>query len=125
MIKDKNYRDKSLPDDISETYENCSFCQPQPVNVGEIYTGVRLFPDDDTARTFINCNLVNCELPPNSTAIGCNTSIISRNIRVVTDVIVIGGNEIEIAEHYDYIHGKYDHEAMSYIYHDVVIEVKH
>ena len=124
MIEDKGFRDQSIPSIVDTEYKNCSFAQAQPVEVNGLMVGVRIFPDDDTPRTFTNCNLVNCELPPNSTIIKCNTTIAVRGVSVVTDTIVIGGETIEITEIYDYIHGRYDAETVGYIYRDSPTEVK-
>ena len=59
-IKDGNFRNQETPSLIGIEYECCCFAQSQPIDTASVKTGVRLFPGDDTARTFIKCNLVNC-----------------------------------------------------------------
>lgn len=125
MIDGKGYRDQTTPVDIDIEYQNCIFSQSQPAELNGKKVGVRIFPNDETPRTFTRCNLVNCEPPHGSTLIKCNTSIIERKVSVVTDTIVIDEEEIDIVEEFDYIHGRYDPETESYIYHAEPIEVSH
>ena len=114
-VSDKNYRDIQTPDDVDNEYVDCCFAQSQPVDASGVKIGVRLFPSDDTPRTFIGCNLVNCEPPPGSTLIRCNTTIITRQSLINTSVIVIDGEEITVGDEIDVIHGKY-HQEDGYIY---------
>ena len=114
MIENGNFRGQQTPSNISGEYKNCSFAHPQPVDTNGVKTGHRLFPSDDTPRTFINCNLVNCEPPPGSTLLKCNTTIVSRGIVSSTDSIVIDGEEITVDDYSDVIHGKYTENG--YIY---------
>ena len=57
-----NYSGQLTPSDIQDVYENSNFTQP--------LAHTRIFPGDDTPRTFIRCNLKNCDLPPGSTRQG-------------------------------------------------------
>ncbi len=95
MITGKNYYGQDTPDVDGETeFTRCNFSWPSPVDSGGSWVGVRVFPGDDTPRTFIRCNLVNCEIPPGSTMIRCNKSIIRRNIVVSTETIYVDDDEI-------------------------------
>ena len=71
------------------------------------YHPVRLFPGDDTPRTFENCNLVNCEVPPGSTVIKCNTTIRRTLVPTSTDEIVVDGESIGNTIYHDIIYGRY------------------
>ena len=75
MKQNKNYSGQINPEKDTE-YRNCNFSQPTAIEVKEVMQGVRLFPDDDTPRTFIECNLVNCQVPPESKIERCNTALI-------------------------------------------------
>jgi hypothetical protein len=105
-------------------YKNCNFSIPNCVDDGGHKKGVRLFPGDDTPRTFINCNLINCEPPPNSTLTGCNTAIIDRGVGVSTeDAIEIDGTAIECTQLKDVVYGKY--EDGGYTYFPIPKEILH
>jgi hypothetical protein len=68
--------------------------------------GVRLFPGDDTPRTFIDCNLLNCEPPPGSIVQTCNTKLVRKSVPSATkedDVVVVDGVEISRTTYHDYI----------------------
>ena len=81
MTKKENFFGQATPNIIDTEYERCNFGQPQPVGSGDgVYIGVRIFPDNDTPRTFIQCQLQNAEVPPGSTVIDCNTSIVQKRI---------------------------------------------
>lgn len=123
MIIGKNYRDQLTPSDIDAEYKDCVFVQSQPIEVNGLMVGVRIFPNDDTPRTFTNCNMVNCEPPPNSTIVKCNTTIVVRGVTVVTDTIELEGETLEVTKLCDYIHGRYDAENGEYVYKDTPLEV--
>ena len=85
----KNYREGALaPDTEGLVYDGYAFCFAHPdytQNVDpDTPVGHRIFPDDDTPRTFVNCNLLNATPPPGSTVTGCNTTI-ARNERRLTN----------------------------------------
>ena len=106
MIEFKNYSGNPDPDVGGETeFFRCNFSQPEPVLDGADYVGVRLFPDDDTPRTFTKCNLVNCAFPPGSTVVSGNTTI--RRSRVVKEVdeIEVDGFSIPVEIFVDIIYG--------------------
>lgn len=76
MIKSKNFSGQLTPDIIDDEYHNCNFTQQgEPDGLGR-WRPVRIFPGDPTPRTFVECNLINCEVPLGSTLVRCNTSII-------------------------------------------------
>lgn len=76
MIQDKNYTNQPTPDEIDTEYRSCNFTQ-QGVSDGlGGWLPTRIFPGDDTPRTFVRCNMVNCEPPPGSTLIQCNTQLV-------------------------------------------------
>ena len=79
MTKNKNFSKGTTPRIIDTEYVFCNFMQPQPTLVDGKWQGTRIFPGDDTPRTFRSCNLVNCEVPPGSTVIDCNTAIVQRD----------------------------------------------
>jgi|GEM_PF-6888936 len=75
-VRNRNFSGQVTPTIVAEIYEGCNFCQPAPRRDkdGEVI-GVRLFPGDDRPRRFVRCNLVNCEPPPGSELIDCNTTL--------------------------------------------------
>ncbi|MBN2560632.1 MAG: hypothetical protein JXQ75_06855 [Phycisphaerae bacterium] len=104
MTKHKNFAGKTTPAVIDVEYRDCNFSQRRPEERDGKKVGVRLFPGDDTPRTFIRCNLVNCEPPPGSTLVTCNTAI----VEPVTD---IGGGKQGLQ-----VHGRYDAKVGDYVY---------
>lgn len=79
---------------LDTEYRNCNFARRAPDTSGPQPVGVRLFPGDDTPRTFIDCNLINCEVPPGSTVTNCNTAIIEYGVADTVDRLTINGVEI-------------------------------
>ena len=61
MTSRKNFENQATPSVIDTEYVNCRFVQSAP--------HTRIFPGDDTPRTFTQCALNNCDLPPGSTVI--------------------------------------------------------
>lgn len=107
MIERKNYSGNPDPDVGGETeFTRCNFTQPEPVLDGSVYIGVRLFPGDDTPRTFIDCNLVNCEVPPGSTVTRGNTTIRRTRVQTSSDELVIDGVTLTTPIYQDVIYGK-------------------
>lgn len=95
-IQRKNFTGQPTPKIIAGEYRNCNFSQPVP--------GTRIFPGDDTPRTFFECNLVNCIPPPGSTLIGgtgCNTTQVERKVEVGTEDIRIGEQVVKIKKYVD------------------------
>lgn len=118
MIRDHNYSGQVAPDVGGETeFTHCNFAQPAPVDGDGSWIGVRLWPGDDTPRTFTDCNLTNCEPPPGSTASGCLGAIVRTGVVVGTDSVVIDGQTIEedLTAHVSY--GRRNPDG-SYTYHE-------
>ena len=115
MQVNKNYRDLQTPSEVDTEYVGCCFAQSQPVDIEGVKTGVRLFPGDDTPRTFTKCNLANCEPPPGSILVKCNTTLITRQVLVNTSTIVINEQEVIVGDEVDIIHGRYDQD-LGYVY---------
>lgn len=90
----KNFSGQATPSIIDTEYRRCNFVQvlPDP----NLPNRVRIFPGDDTPRTFFRCNLVNCEVPPGSTVIKCNTSIVASNMLIGSITITIDGKSSSI-----------------------------
>ena len=89
--------------------------QATPSIIEGVKKGVRLFPGDDTPRTFISCNMVNCEPPPDSTQIGCNNAIVERDVVYsMDDLIEIDGEVISGTQLKDVCYGKYENGAYLY-----------
>lgn len=64
MTENKNFTGQATPNIADTEYTLCNFRQWTP--------HTRIFPGDDTPRTFFKCNLYNCDLPPGSTVTLCN-----------------------------------------------------
>lgn len=109
MIADSNFHDMPV-DQIpkSDHYLGCNFNRTQPDMSGPEPKGVRLFPGDDTPRRFERCNLINCEVPPGSNVIDCNTAIIERDIPDFDEVLTVDGVERFRKTHKKVrVHGRY------------------
>ena len=108
MISNKSYYDNLSPDVGDETeFFECNFTQPEPVDSGGgVYVGGRLFPGDDTPRTFTRCNLVNAEVPPGSTIVKCNTSIRRWSVITGTDEVIVDGTPITANIYSSVIYGR-------------------
>jgi hypothetical protein len=125
MIRQKNFSNvdpTTLPADTD--YEQCNFSQRVPDTSGANVEGVRLWPGDDTPRTFTNCNLVNCEPPPGSTIVNCNTSISEYDVFSHADEIWV--DEVMVSsedKHNQVIHGRLDPDTLTYVYEPAPIVV--
>lgn len=123
MTENKNFSWISTKPLIIDTvYKNCNFSQHQPVEVGGKMQGVRLFPGDDTPRTFINCNLTNCVPPPGSTLTKSAPTIIGKNVIANTEEVDIDGEIIEVHDYVNRIYGSW--WEGEYTYHDIPIDIK-
>lgn len=112
MIQRANYTGNPNPDVGGETeFFNCNFGQPAPVLEGSLRRGVRLFPGDDTPRTFTDCALVNCEPPPGSTVVGGNTCIKEYYLETDTETITVDGEVLTIQHHVDLVYGRWTPEG--------------
>lgn len=125
MIKEKNFSNAdpaALPADTE--YVRCNFTQTVPDTSGANPVGVRLWPGDDTPRTFTNCNMVNCEPPPGSTLVQCNTAINEYDLPDFEETIVVDGVEVYRRQFKkNRMHGRYNPDTESYEYHSSPIEV--
>lgn len=94
----KNYRNGRKPPILKE-YDGYAFCFDDCLITREgDKRPHRIFPDDDTPRTFINCNLVNAMPPPGSKLTDCNTTIIERDLPTVR-LTAKGDPELECIIH--------------------------
>ena len=105
MIKNKNFSGLLVPDIIDTEYFECNFSHRLPIEVAGQKVGVRIFPDDDTPRTFTRCNLVNTQVPPNSVVTSCNTTIKESQVLIDSEIIAIDGSDIVLNSYADRIHG--------------------
>lgn len=106
MIRRKNFTNTdpaALPADTE--YEECNFARASAIGTDGSRTGVRLWPGDDTPRTFTRCNLVNCEVPPGSTVTDCNTALTTRVEEI--DQIEVDGFDLNIVYERAFWHGRY------------------
>lgn len=116
MTRNQNFVMQLTPSIIDTEYTHCNFSQQQPVDVGGgVYEGVRIFPGDDTPRTFIECNLGNCEVPPGSTVTRCNTWMRQTNLVTSTETITIDGEGSDIDHHIHRVHGKWTPSGYEYL----------
>jgi hypothetical protein len=108
MIEWKNFMNVPIEDiPKDEEYQHCNFSQKTCVHDGGTVKGHRLFPGDDTPRTFIRCNMCNCELPGGSTCVQCNGAIKDFAVLDSTEKIEIGGIEIEQNDYVDILYGRF------------------
>ena len=115
MTKNKNFSGQETPSIVDTEYESCNFSQPAPVDSGGgVMVGVRLFPGDDTPRSFSGCNMVNCEPPPGSIVIGCNTTIRASSVVASSDTLIIDGVEATLETKVDRIYGRLKDGAYEY-----------
>jgi hypothetical protein len=114
MISEKNFSNMDpalIP--VDTHYERCNFSRSQP-ELGPPVVGVRLFPGDDTPRTFTDCNLMNCEPPPGSTLVNCTTWIVTPGELGPVDELVVDGVVEHTVQYHDrtvharYVDGAYD-----------------
>ena len=115
MTEGKNFSGQATPSIIDTEYRHCNFAQQAPVNVAGKMRGVRLFPGDDTPRTFIKCNMMNCEPPPGSTVDDCLTCIKEVGKVTSTDTITIDGVSESVDHHSHFVHGRFDPATGGYI----------
>jgi hypothetical protein len=108
-IVEKNFSniDPALIPDEQE-FVRCNFSRKQPDTSGPEAVGVRLFPGNDAPRIFIDCNLMNCEPPPGSILVRCNTWIVTTGELAHTEELTIDGVvEHSIQYHDRTVHAKY------------------
>ncbi len=107
MVKGKAFFNQATPSVIDTEYEDCNFAHAIPVNDGGVMKGNRLFPGDDTPRTFRNCHMPNCEPPPGSVLVNSKITIIEKNVYKDSDTIEVDGQTIEIKNFKTLVHGRY------------------
>ena len=122
--KRKSFAGQDTPRLVDIEYHECNFMMRQPLDVGGLKVGIRLFPGDDTARTFINCNLMNREVPPNSIIQGGNTAIIVFDVVTSTDSVEVGGETISVDNLSNFCHGRYNPETLEIEYKETPEEIK-
>lgn len=109
---------------VDNEYVRCNFTQHVPDTSGAQPVGVRLFPGDDTPRVFRDCNLVNCEPPPGSTVINCNTTISEYNVFDYEETVTVDNVVVSTTTYTkQVIHGRYDPVGETYVYEPTPIEV--
>lgn len=121
--KGKGFVGQSTPRIIDTAYEQCNFMSRSVNEIDGLKVGIRIFPGDDTPRTFLNCNLINRIVPPGSTIINCNTSIIEYDVVTSTETVQIGSEVISIDNKSNFCHGFYDPETLSPDYKQVPDEI--
>ena len=100
------------------THRGINFSQPAAIDDGEgNKVGVRLFPDDDRPRRFIGCNMVNCEPPPESEVLKCNTAITGIEA-IDADELLINGASLIVEQRARVIYGRLDPQTLTYVYLD-------
>jgi len=115
IVYNKNFSGRRTPGAafIADTYVGCNFSQPNAIRDPDSNkpTGVPIFPGSrNTPRQFIECNLVNCDVPPNSLVVDCNTSVHS-NIRDVEEITIRGRTVKRIRKRRMVANGRYVHHA--------------
>lgn len=115
MTEKKLFVNQDTPSIIDTEYRNCNFGHDNPIQDGSSWKGNRLFPGDDTPRTFISCNLINCEPPPGSTVIGGNNAILQPKVfDYAENGIVIDGQPIVINHYKRIVYGKWTSQGYQY-----------
>jgi hypothetical protein len=115
MTSKKNFSNQATPSIVDTEYHDCNFTHTNPVQDGALWKGNRLFPGDDTPRTFVNCNLRNCEPPPGSTIIGCHCAITRPEVFVSSsNDIEIDGETITINHYNRIVYGRYTSSGYEY-----------
>jgi len=106
MTRRKNFKGETTPRIVDTEYRNCNFTQPAPLDVAGDKRGIRLFPGDDTPRTFVECNLTNCEPPPGSTVTRCR-AIMVETVETDSETVTIDGDTITLQHHANYVYGRW------------------
>lgn len=115
MTSNQNFAGQTTPSVIDTEYERCNFTQFGLRDDAGKKRGIRLFPGDDTPRTFTRCNLVNAEVPPGSAIIDCNTTIRESGILVGSDDMVVDGEVFRVEHHSDFVYGHFDGDSGLYV----------
>lgn len=116
MTEKKLFTNQDTPSIIDTEYRNCNFGHSDPVQDGATWKGNRLFPGDDTPRTFLHCNLINCEPPPGSTVVDCNCVIVRPEVfQDASPDIEIDGESIIINHYKRIVYGKWTPSGYQYL----------
>lgn len=84
-LRRRNYSGRQAPpvDEQVESYIECNFSQLVAAETAITHkkVGVKMFPASrGTPRTFIRCNLMNCDMPAGSIVEDCNTAITTGDV---------------------------------------------
>lgn len=110
-MRRKNYSGKRSPPvgERVETYVECNFAQPAAITDPDSgkKVGVPIFPGSrNVPREFIKCNMMNCDVPPNSVVEDCNTAITTKEVD--EENITVRGKQVRrIIRRRDVAHGRY------------------
>jgi len=105
VISGRNFSGQVSPPK-ADKYIACNLGQPDCRREAGKPKGIRLWPNDDTPRSFERCRLTNCELPPGSTTVGCRQAILEKKVLKDTDTIKIDGEEITTENYERRVYGK-------------------
>lgn len=97
LAKDQSFVDQVPPKTIALTYHGCNLMQRAPVldkKTGK-YVGVRIFGTDFTPRTFIDCNLINVDVPIGSVVQKSNWNVIQYDVADGKESIVTAFGTVE------------------------------
>lgn len=116
---------EDIPKDLE--YRHCNFSQKTCVHENGTIRGHRLFPGDDTPRTFIRCNMCNCEPPPGSTCVQCGGTICDIAVLDSTNIIDIDGFKIEQNTYVNILYGRFRDGVYNYksVPQKIPIKIKH
>ncbi len=99
------------PEHMKETYVGCNFSQPAAITDPDSgkKVGVPIFPGSrETPREFFGCNLMNCDVPPDSIVDNCNTAITTKEVD--EEWINVRGTQVRrIKKRRQVAHGRYVH----------------
>jgi hypothetical protein len=125
VIRQKNFSNWDVNDiPVDTEYEKCNFSQNVPDTSGANPVGIRLFPGDDTPRTFRDCNMLNCEPPPGSTVDNCKTLIMAREQDAHTETITVDSVVVSSRTFKKSIlYGKINPQTLVYEYEPVPVDV--
>lgn len=104
------------PYDVETQFVGCNFAFQSPVATGDPDkpVGNRLWPGDDTSRSFRDCNLLNCETPPGSNVQDSNTTL--TDDEGAQESIVIDGLQIDSVTGIQVTYGRWRPSLDAYEY---------
>ena len=116
MTEKQNFSNQDIPSVMDTEYRNCNFTHTDAVQDGATWKGHRLFPGDNTPRTFIHCNMRNCEPPPGSTLIKSTCHVIRPEVfDFIDQPIEIDGETITVNHYNRIVYGKYTETGYEYL----------